>query len=264
MWPFHHLIPIKLFWSTDIKKIIIPDQENCLVLPPWLRKPLSHRLVVWFKAEQWVFFGVHTGPQRCAHLSFCNGHSQEHEACPGLQLWLFSGEEQSQKASEEYQTGKKVLVWHLLPTEGHNQEPHSKASVESLPCWGLYALCNIQNHIWRQWRFKGSRMNSVCFLLIFWKLQIHPLIFTRITCPGLHISSSALYPRAQGKPSFCPRLENWAMMKPVKPVSHCNPTQAEKHCSRLKALQSSTFLLISPFSDQGRKRACPGGAMTLF
>lgn len=44
------------------------------------------------------------------------------------------------------------------------------------------------------------------------------------------------------------------MMKPVKPVSHCNLTQAEKYCSRLKALQSSTSL-----SDQGSKRAYPGG-----
>lgn len=36
-----------------------------------------------------VFFGVHTGPQRHADLSFCAGLGQQHQAYPGLPSWLF-------------------------------------------------------------------------------------------------------------------------------------------------------------------------------
>lgn len=80
--PFHSYQDF--FGAKDTKEIVIPDQENCLVLPPPLRKPLSYRLVVWLKAEQWVFFGVHTGPQRRAQLSFL---PWSWSASQGL--WLF-------------------------------------------------------------------------------------------------------------------------------------------------------------------------------
>lgn len=127
------------------------------------------------------------------------------------------------KSFQEAPNGKKSAgVGFLLPTE----EPHSKASMETLPCSALYALCNIQTMFKESEDLRGVGWTFYYFCLSPGSCRHHSLIFTCITCPGLHFSSSVLYHRAQWTASFCPPLGNWAVMKPVKPVSHCNLTQA--------------------------------------
>lgn len=94
-----------------------------------------------------VFWCPHRPPKACTSL-ILHWYSQQHETCPGLQLWLFGQvKSKAKKLPRSAKQEKKCWHWYLLLTEGHNQEPHTKASVESLLCSGLYALCNIQNHI---------------------------------------------------------------------------------------------------------------------
>lgn len=119
--------------SHSYQDFFLSKEHKLPVLPPPLRKPLKYRLGAWLKAEQWVFFGVHTGPQRHAQLSFLHRSWPASQGLPWLAFVAFwSGEEQSQKPSKKCQTGKRSAgIGHFLPTEGHSQEP-------------LWNLCHVQ------------------------------------------------------------------------------------------------------------------------
>lgn len=128
---------------------------------------------------------------------------------PGLPWFAFvafwSGEEQSQKASKKRRTGKKVLVWGFsFPLKSHTlKAPWRLCHVQ------LFMHCAISKTVFKESEdLRGVGWTLYSFCLSPGSCRHHPLIFTCITCPGLHFSSSVLYHRARWEASFCPPLGN--------------------------------------------------------